>query len=260
MEYLITIEGGHGMDTAGKETPKFPDGRQMKENEFNDKVVAYFKAMFAFTPNVEVYDCAPEVGDTALATRVSRANAKYNEYKQKYGIGNFNAIHISIHANAYLGTWGVWGGQGVFYNTGSVNGQKLATTILSELLKGTPLRNRGITAASFYMVKYTVAPAALIEAAFMDNLEEAKLLISDSFRRETAQEVALGAANYLGFKIVPKPVEQPAEQIKVELPLPGEQYLRVVVGSFKLRSSAEDMRVRLKAAGFTSFLALYNKE
>lgn len=241
---LITIEGGHGMDTYGKRTPNFADGSHMKENEFNDAVVKYFKEVFKHTKNVEVYDCAPEWGDTELGLRVKRANAKYNEYKQKYGADGFKSIHISIHANAYLGRWGKWGGQGVFYNTGSVKGQKLATTVLGELIKGTPLRNRGIKSANFYMVRYTIAPAILVEAAFMDNMEEAKLLRSDAFRREVAAEVALGAAKYLGISIKEK------AEPKVR------RFYRAVAGSYEDRDNAVAQIAALKAKGFPAFLTI----
>jgi len=247
MQYLITIEGGHGMDTYGKRTPNFSDGSHMKENEFNDVVVAYIREIFADTPNVEVFDCATEWGDTALSTRVQRANAKYYEYKKKYGADGFKSIHISIHANAYLGRWGTWGGQGVFYNTGSAEGQKLATSVLTELLNGTPLRNRGIKAENFYMVKYTVAPAILVEAAFMDNLEEAELLVSDAFRREVAKEVSEGAAKYMGFKI----------KVKAPVPSPyGRRFYRVVVGSYEDRANAMAQIAAVKAKGFSAFLTI----
>ena len=94
----------------------------------------------------------------------------------------------------------------MFYNTGSVEGKKLAETVLSTLKEGTILRDRGADPANFYMVKYTIAPSVLVESAFMDNLEEARLLQSDAFRKETGEDIARGVAKYLGVVIVPKPI------------------------------------------------------
>ena len=207
MYYLITIEAGHGMNTAGKRTPTFPEGGIMKENEFNEGAVRYFKEIFKYTPNVEIFDVATEIEDTPLATRVSRANARLADVTVKYGKANVKSVHVSIHANAYLAKWGTWGGQGVFYNTGSVEGKKLAEMVLGTLKEGTILRDRGADPANFYMVKYTIAPSVLVESAFMDNLEEARLLQTEAFRKETGEDIARGVAKYMGIAIVPKPVE-----------------------------------------------------
>ena len=39
----ISIDDGHGDETAGKRTPKFADGTIMKENEFNKIVAGYLE-------------------------------------------------------------------------------------------------------------------------------------------------------------------------------------------------------------------------
>ncbi len=49
MSYTIALDDGHGMETAGKRTPKFNDGTFMRENEFNRAVVNYL--------NVELKRC-----------------------------------------------------------------------------------------------------------------------------------------------------------------------------------------------------------
>ena len=203
MHYLILTDSGHGMDTAGKRTPLFDDGTFMRENEFNEGCRKYFEDMFKGMSNVTIFNVSAETEDTPLATRVARANFKLAELVKIYGEGNITAVYISFHANAYLGTWGTWGGQGVFYYTGSTQGQKLAVNVLSELVKGTTLRDRGTDPANFYVLKYTRMPAVLIEAAFMDNKEEAMLLLSETFRKETGEDAARGIANYLGITFTP---------------------------------------------------------
>jgi len=257
MFYLITLDAGHGMDTAGKRTPLFPDGSYMRENEFNEGAVRYFKEYLAYTPNVEVYDVAPEVNDTPLATRVSRANARLAEVKKKHGAENVKSVHVSIHANAYLGTWGEWGGQGTFYHEGSVKGQELAKSVLTQLVRGTVLRNRGANPANFYILKYTVAPAVLIESAFMDNLAEAKLLMSEGFRKETGEDIAQGVANYLGFEVVPKPV--PIIQVEAPITAPEGKIYRVKAGAYSVKQNADAQVKKLKEAGFSAYASLEDK-
>ena len=48
--------------------------------------------------------------------------------------------------------------------------------------------------------KFIKMPAILIEAAFMTNLEEAKLLASDKFREEVAEEIYKGICVYYGLQ------------------------------------------------------------
>lgn len=230
MYYLITIEAGHGMNTAGKRTPIFPEGGFMHENEFNEGVVKYFKEVFKYTPNVEIYDVATEIEDTPLATRVSRANSRLNAVIAKYGKDNVKSVHVSIHANAYLARWGTWGGQGVFYCTSSVEGKKLAEQVLATLKQGTILRDRGADPANFYMLKYPIATAVLIESAFMDNLEEARLLETEAFRKETGEDIARGIAKYLGLTIVPKPIPVVVAPIKPVVVVPKTVNVKALSG------------------------------
>lgn len=209
---LVIIDDGHGMNTSGKQTPKFADGTFMKENDFNDAVAKKMGAKFTQVA-VDVYYTATEVGDVPLPTRTARANAKYKEYISKYGAENVICILISVHANAYLGYWGTWGGINTFYQTGSSRGLKLATAVHTELKKGTQLRDRGVKSNNLHMTRETLMGAILVECGFMDNLEEAKLLRSDAYRDECADEIFRGACNYMGVKfevvpevVAPKPV------------------------------------------------------
>ena len=43
--YCIAIDDGHGMETAGKRTPPFPDGSVMRENEYNAAVAQFLEEM-----------------------------------------------------------------------------------------------------------------------------------------------------------------------------------------------------------------------
>lgn len=196
---LVILDDGHGMDTAGKRTPKFADGTFMKENDFNDAVVKKMGAKFTEV-GVDVYYTAPESTDTPLTVRSARANAKYKEYVSKYGAENVTVIFISVHANAYLGYWGTWGGINTFYQEGSSRGKALANAVHAELKKGTQLRDRGAKSNNLYVTRETLMGAILIECGFMDNKDEAELLRSDSYRDECADEIFRGACNYMGVK------------------------------------------------------------
>jgi N-acetylmuramoyl-L-alanine amidase len=244
---IIAIDDGHGMETSGKRTPTggitSPEtGKNfMHENEFNRAVAKYLK--------VELERCgfktvmvAPTDADTPLSTRVATANnAKANFY-------------ISIHANANTGKWGTWGGAETL-TYGSGESLRIGKIIHKHMMKGTPMRDRGVKDGSWlYVVKNTRMPAVLIEAGFMDNLQEAKLLISDAFRRETAREIAMAICEGFGVKYVAPTVSKPV----TTTPQPSGTIYRVRLhwsdaktqkGAFANLQNAKELADSLKGQG-----------
>ena len=181
----VAIDDGHGMDTAGKRTPKFPDGSFMRENEFNREVAELLKIKLEEL-GIETIMTAP--GDTDIPLRQRTAAA--NEAKAD--------LFVSIHANAYKGVWGNHGGIETYHYYNSVKGKKAAQIIHKHLIKGTQLKDRGIKEAGFYVLKYTWMPAVLVECGFMDSLVDVKYLLSSDYRKKTAVKIANGICEYFG--------------------------------------------------------------
>lgn len=211
--YLLLIDDGHGMETAGKRTPIFPVGHIyagtfMHENEFNDAVADNLE-LEAKRCEVPYTLLAPTNTNTPLDDRCALADKKYEELIKFYGKENVVCILVSIHANANTGVWGDWGGIDTFFNeingVQSTEGRKLATLVHKHMIKGTPLRDRGVKGANFQILRETKMPAILVECAFMDNLEEASLLKSHAYRKECAQEIMKGVCEYMGLPYVPEP-------------------------------------------------------
>jgi N-acetylmuramoyl-L-alanine amidase len=197
--YLVALDDGHGMDTPGKRTPMFPDrpgvglegerGNYMHENEFNRAVVNKVKTHLERC-GINVLLTAPTDEDTPLKARTDLAN-------------KMNAdILVSVHANAATGSWGNAKGIETYYYPGSASGKALATALHNQLIKNTKQVNRGIKEGNLHMLRETKMPAALVECGFMDNLEEAALLLSDEFRNECALEIAMGICDYLKVPFV----------------------------------------------------------
>lgn len=69
-------------------------------------------------------------------------------------------------------------------------------------------RDRGLKQADFYVLRNTLMPAVLLEGAFMDHPEDAKLLATPAYLRDLGVAAAVGVAAYLG--LTPK-AEQPPE-------------------------------------------------
>lgn len=197
---LYMLDDGHGMNTAGKRTDKFPDGTKspdtgknfMHENEFNRAVVKYL-AKHLNASGIATIESAPTDADTPLQDRTKLADAK-----------NVDAI-VSVHANALTGIFGK-GGRGIetfVWMGGNGASERLGRAIHKELIKGTSLIDRGVKNGNhLYMIKTPKAPAVLVECGFMDDLREAKLLLSDAYRRECAEEIARGICNHEKVKFV----------------------------------------------------------
>lgn len=188
---LVALDDGHGMSTKGKSTPTLPSGIKsetgsiMHENEFNRAVVALI--------DKELRRCgfrtilvAPTDDDTPLPQRTKTANnAKAN-------------LYLSVHANAIKGEWGSWGGIETYVNPKSESA-KIGAVIHKYLMQGTKLRDRGVHDGNWlYVVKKTAMPCVLVECGFMDNLDEAKLLLSKAYRKECATELAKALCEYYG--------------------------------------------------------------
>ena len=91
---------------------------------------------------------------------------------------------ISIHCNA-------GGGQGTETFYYSETGRKLAECIQNQIVSSLPVKNRGVKTAEFYVLNHTDMPAVLVETAFIDNSDDAKLLRDkqDEFARAIARGV-----------------------------------------------------------------------
>ncbi|MGP4067253.1 N-acetylmuramoyl-L-alanine amidase [Halobacillus sp. B29] len=195
MPKLIALDDGHGINTAGKRTPFIPEiGRSIRENEFNRAVVNLLK--------VELERCgfktllvSPTDEDTPLKQRTDTANS------------NKADAYISIHYNAFDGTFSGENPSGmeIFVYNGQLNKEsgKLANAVAKYLRQGTPQRFRGIKEANFHVLRETNMIAILTENGFMDNKNEALLMIDRDFQNEVAVEHAKGICEYFNVAYVP---------------------------------------------------------
>jgi N-acetylmuramoyl-L-alanine amidase len=187
MKKLIALDDGHGMETQGKRTPAIPElgGRVIKENEFNRAVVNFL--------DIELKRCgfdtllvAPGDADTSMESRTNLANSK-----------NADA-YVAIHFNAWDGEFNDYDPEGLSIHIypGSVNGRKLAESVLNRLKQGTSQKNRGIVESNFHVLRESDMPAILSENGYMDNKREALLMLNTHYQKEVAVEHALGLCEY----------------------------------------------------------------
>lgn len=193
-DYLIALDDGHGIGTAGKRTPYIQSlGRQIRENEFNEKVTFFLK--------VELERCgfrtiltAPTDEDTPLKSRTELANSM-----------RANAL-VSNHFNAFDGKFDGAGkdaeGHSLHIYFNDVQDRRLAESIAKYLKQGTRQVYRGIIEQNLHMTREFNGPAVLVENGFMDNEREALLMINEEFQRESAREQARGICDFFSVPYV----------------------------------------------------------
>jgi N-acetylmuramoyl-L-alanine amidase len=195
-DYLIAGNDEHGLSplaTPGKRTPYINKiGRSFYENEFNKEAKKYFLEACK-RQGFTTLDVKPSNYDVALSTRVQIVNNKkpnllvtfaYNGY----GDGtNFNSVN----------------GFEVIYSKLNPDANKskiLANNILYYLDNGTKQRNRGVITGNYYTLRATNCPSVIVEAGFMTNLLEAKMMMDPDFQKEVGEECCMGVCRYLGIK------------------------------------------------------------
>lgn len=204
MAIKIALDAGHGLKTAGKQTP---DG--IKEWTLNDKVrdkivtlLKDYYVEFVFPDNNEGNT---DEGLTKRRTMYLNENV---------------AVMVSIHHNAYQSKWGKHTGVGVYTDKeATAQDRKLAELICDKLAKNTGLRNRGVKKANFTVIYQNTIPAVLVEGGFMDSTIDYPVITSDEGQTAYAKAVADGLIEYLGLKKVTntntvKPEDVPMKQIK----------------------------------------------
>lgn len=169
------------------------EGR-FREGMFNRDIAKRLTEMFTKL-GYEVHNTSPEDEVVSLQKRVKRAN----DICKKYGISN--CIFLSIHANAGPGKdWS--NARGVSVHTSkncSEKSEQMARSILDcavhDGFKGN--RSNGFQKDNFYVVKYTLCPAVLIENLFYTNKDDLKILMSEEGRRKISEYIFRGIINFL---------------------------------------------------------------
>ncbi len=180
--YMWCLDNGHGKKTAGKRSPKFEDGKQFFEYEFNRDIVKRIINQLEVI-GVEYFNVVPEVDiDNFLEGRVGRANRLESDLPK---------IFLSIHANAFgRSGWEPPSGIETWYFHTSRTGRAIAGVFQKHLMSKLNWNNRKLKSfpgkRQFYVLRNTSMPAVLTENGFYTNKEECRLLMKDSIRQKIA--------------------------------------------------------------------------
>jgi N-acetylmuramoyl-L-alanine amidase len=101
---------------------------------------------------------------------------------------------ISIHVNASPSP--LWSGAQVFYMRNCADGRKLAVLIQEELARVLRNTERLAQEGDYFLLNEAGVPAALVEAGFISNPAEARLLADSSYRSRLAWAIYLGIVRH----------------------------------------------------------------
>lgn len=205
---LWLLDAGHGIETAGKRSPRWEDQEQLLEYEFNRNIVARamnkVKRSYRYR-SFKFINLVPELKSPSLTERARRANQIMLDNPTKY------CIFVSIHGDAftsesangttiytspgytYTDTLAAWFETGLRQSIvdRTKSGQKITPSKLTKLtaskfnaLLPKKWRFRGLKEARFGVLIKTTMPAMLWETGFYSNKEECAYMMSMRGRSE----------------------------------------------------------------------------
>ena len=226
-KYLVAIDAGHGINTAGKRSVKLSSdlyidgvlirkkGQTIKEYEWNKAVSEYLAAALKRCGINTMYT-ADMTGktDIPLNSRANTANKKGAD------------ILISNHYNA-IGSSQAWQSRvkGLLVlrtknaSSKSIRLGKLAVKHLEkdinyEYSYGL-MRDVDMSGFTLAILRQTTMPAILIEYGFMDYWNEAKLMLDKKHQEKCAEAVAKAVCEYFGITYTEKQEANKTKYVKI---------------------------------------------
>lgn len=187
----VLIDNGHGVNTPGKRSPKWPNGKQLFEWQFNRQVAKKLYDLCKQHDFLNPVLLVTEDNDVSLGERCRRAN----KYDAK------SSLFISIHGNAGPETAR---GFEVYTTPGQNNSDKFAECIyrqVSQHAKWLKLRHDVTDGdddyeAHFYVIKNANMPAVLTENGFFTNEEECMNMLDSNHQDDIAAYHLAGIIDY----------------------------------------------------------------
>lgn len=200
MAIKIGLDAGHGLYTAGKQTP---DG--IKEWTLNDKVRDKVVSILS------AYDCEIIHTDNNEGNTDESLSSRVQKYVNA-GVAAF----VSIHHNAFTGTWNTATGVEVYTDVKyTEKDNALAKAIYNRLVKYTGLKGRGIKRTDWTVIYQNKIPAVLVEGGFMDGSNDYKYITSEAGQTAYAKAVAEGLIEFLGLK-KKETKRDPIQSVKID--------------------------------------------
>ncbi len=196
-DFLIGANDEHGLNppTAGKRTPIISYiGRSFYENEFNREAKQQF-ILACLRCGFNVLDLHPEVQDISVSPRVVRANRAGVSLLVTFA---YNALGDGVNFNATRGIE-------VYYspfNTFASESRRLSELVFQKLEQNTNVPTRFVGTLSVGVLSNVRAPSTLIEAGYMTNFSDAKLMLNPQYVLNVAESTCQAVCEFLGVSYI----------------------------------------------------------
>lgn len=193
----IVLDPGHG----GEETGAVGVSTGVPEKELNLAVAQRLKPLLEAAGAQVIMTRTGDsrvIDETQAAAQTSYQERTQADLQARSALANREGadLVISIHANG--GPAGD-GGTEVFWavpNLNAAQSQRLATLAQEELLAALGLADRGVKQRPFNVIRYSEAPAVLVELGFMTNPAEEALLLNDWGQQRSAEALFRAIERY----------------------------------------------------------------
>lgn len=188
--------------------------------------------------------CKSELERHGVVVECSRTKDENDPTSEEVREANASgaAIAVSFHTNAAKGN-----GSESYYHSSNADGKRLAQ-LCEKYTQTIGQNSRGAKVGDhLYFIRNTKVTAVLCECAFIDHDEDNNII--DTVAEQQAFGVAYAKAilEYLG-------ITWKAEAAPAPAPQKGNKLYRVQVGAYRVKSNAEAMKAKLKAAGYDAFI------
>lgn len=196
-DFLIGANDEHGLNppTAGKRTPVLPYiNRSFYENEFNSRAKLQF-ILACLRCGFRVLDLKPEQQDVSISTRITRARRAGVNLLVTFAYnaaGNGNVFSSAQGLEVYYSP----------YNPFANESRLLSQDVYNNILKNTGRQGRFVGRLSVGVLSNVNFPSTLIEAGFMTNFNEAKLMLNPNFILANGEGACQGVCEYLNVPYI----------------------------------------------------------
>ncbi len=196
-DFLIGANDEHGLNppTVGKRTPLINYiGRSFYENEFNNQAKLMFM-LACLRCGFNVYDVHPEEQDISVSNRVVRAN--------RAGVSLLVTFAYNASGNGLV--FNNARGIEVYYsrlNSFANESRRLSELVYNKLVENTNVPGRFVGTLSVGVLTNVRAPSTLIEAGFMTNWLDAKLMLNPSYVINVAESTCQAVCEFLAVPYV----------------------------------------------------------
>jgi len=187
---LVVIDPGHGGSDPGAVGP---EGVMEKDIVLN--IAKYLEARLN---EAAVYTILTRSGDGWVrpVPGGSFFGSKRQDLIERAEIANRSQadIFISIHCNSFPQS--IWSGAQTFYYPGREESRILAVAIQTELVRRLGPNRRQANTGDYRVLKEAKMPAVVVEAGFLSNPREGRLLADADYQKRVADAIFWGIIRY----------------------------------------------------------------